>query len=164
MLLVGLLGAVCLAGAQEEKEHGSRPKEGGDPEAMADFGRVMAVQANDAQQEKFPDLTHEANTAVHAAQQLVQNAKDKAMAQNARESIEHLRNDVRAFLKDLTKPQRSGLKPELQKLSKSENEMEKATAGAGDNPTAAQNLLTAVQHYQSDLAALADQMGIKSQK
>jgi hypothetical protein len=174
-LLAFLLAAVSVAGAQHsphaggsgggEGGGGGRPKETGDPEAMADFSRMMAVQANDAQQEKFPDLAHEATVALQAAQQLAQNISDKSGVQNVRTSVQHLREDSRAFLRDLTKPQRSGLKPVLQKLSKSESEMEKATSGLGDNPApaAAQAVVTAVQKYQDDLKALGDQMGVKPQ-
>lgn len=143
-------------------QQGGQPpaKDGGDPAAMADFAKALAVQASDDQADQFRALMIDVEAAKKSAEGLKQQASEKAAVQAG---VEKARNETRDFLKDFSKPQKTGLKPQLQQLSKSEAELDHASKGLAASAEAADRIQKAIADFQSKLAALGDEMGIQLQ-
>ena len=178
LLIVSLCSVTLFAqhgghGGASTGGGGGAPKEGGDPTAMADFARVLAVQASDDQKDQFQALAADTKTAHDGAIQLQQQAA--AATPNAPEQatklpalVDKAKAETRDFVKDFTKPQKNGLKPQLQKLSKADAELEhavKALEAASGNrdqlASAADRLEKALAEFRSAQAALGDEMGIQ---
>lgn len=156
---------------QQQEQKGATRKEGGDPAAMADFAKALSVQADADQVEEFHALGDATAAELKNAQEIQQAAKSGTKSApdipSLQSTIDKTRADLRQFIKDLSKSQKSGLKPQLQKLSKADTELEKASKEFGPNrdqaAAASNRIVQALQHFQTELQGLAEEMGIQPQ-
>lgn len=179
LLAVSLCSSVLLAqhgghgGGSASSGGEGAPKESGDPAAMADFAKALSVQASDDQKDQFQALAGDTRIAHDSAVQLQQqvataNANASENAAKISAAVDKARTETHDFVKDFTKLQKSGLKPQLQKLSKADAELERAVkdlgATSGNHDQLANStvrLEKALAEFQSAQAALGDEMGIQ---
>lgn len=178
LLAVSLCSSTLLAqqggqGGGSASSGGGAHKESGDPAAMADFAKALSVQASDDQKDQFQALAGDTRIAHDSAVQLQQqvataNANASENAAKISAAVDKARTETHDFVKDFTKLQKSGLKPQLQKLSKADAELERAVkdlgATSGNHDQLANStvrLEKALAEFQSAQAALGDEMGIQ---
>jgi len=155
-----LLFAASLCAFSHAKEHGGggAPKPDKDSElAMADFGRAMALQADEIQKDQLRDLAKCSADADHA---LGQPAASDAV-KNAAPNVACVQKNWKDIVKDLRKAQRSGLKAQVANANKASAELDRAALDAGSpSPDKLAHLKSANAQFFSALKVIASEMGV----
>ncbi|GAC1645858.1 MAG: hypothetical protein NVS9B15_03600 [Acidobacteriaceae bacterium] len=153
-----LLACVSLAAQSKDKEEGGgRPRETGDPAAMADFSKALSVQANEDQRDQLIEM---GRCSADADQSLSNTKEPVETAKAAVPQIACAQKTLKEFTKDLTKLQRTGLKPQLQSLNKSNGELDRAAQDFQPTPDRINRLKLANAQFRSALHSVAEEMGV----
>jgi hypothetical protein len=153
-----LIASVSAAAQSKEKEEGGgRPRETGDPAAMADFSKALSVQAAEDQRDQLIEM---GKCSADADKSLSSTKESAESTKAALPQIACAQKTLKEFTKDLTKPQRTGLKPQLQSLNKSNSELDRAAQDFQPVPERINRLKLANAQFRSALHAVAEEMGV----
>ena len=155
-----VVSCLSLLAFPQEKEKGGGGEHKPDKDqslAMEDFSKAMALQADDIQKDQLAAITKCSGDIDRA---LGEPAKADSL-KTAQTSVTCVEKNWKDFSKDLTKPQRNGLKAKLQAANKAGAELDHAS---GSSSSDAAHLKSANAEFFAALQSLASDMGVELKK
>ena len=137
MLLCQIVLLTCSSTllAQRGGHSGGRPSTGASNPTpnnsdMTDFNRAIALQATPDQIAQFQQLNRSTEAASKQAQNLIQARNDASTPNSSRytdlsDALDEAQTNIRRFVGSFSAAQQSGLKPQINKLSKADSDVSK---------------------------------------